>query len=92
MDPVAAQVVVQVDPTVTGAKLGQLEAAVAGSSGAARIERLPGRLSLNISGGDAIYGGGYRCSLGFNAQRQHLLLPDCGPLPTWPPPGSPTPP
>jgi streptogrisin D len=68
VDPVTAQVVVQVDPTVAGATLGRLQAAVARSGGAARIERLSGRLSLNISGGDAIYGSAYRCSLGFNVR------------------------
>jgi streptogrisin D len=68
VDPVTNQVVINVDSSVTNAKLRQLEAAVAGSAGGARIERIPGRLSLNISGGDAIYGSVYRCSLGFNVR------------------------
>jgi hypothetical protein len=29
---------------------------------------VPGTLATTISGGDAIYGGAYRCSLGFNVQ------------------------
>ncbi|GIF57087.1 S1 family peptidase [Asanoa iriomotensis] len=68
VDPVANQVVVDVDTTVKGAKLAAIEAAVAASKGAARLERLPGKLSKNISGGDAIYTGGGRCSLGFNVR------------------------
>jgi streptogrisin D len=68
VDPLAAQVVVQVDTSVTGARLDNLRASVARSGGAARLEFLPGRLSKLISGGDAIYGGGYRCSLGFNVR------------------------
>jgi streptogrisin D len=68
VDPVANQVVVDVDTTVKGAKLAALENAVAASKGAARIERLPSVLSKNISGGDAIYTGGARCSLGFNVR------------------------
>lgn len=68
VDPLTAQVVVQVDTTVTGARLDNLRASVARSGGAARIEHLPGPLSKLISGGDAIYGGGYRCSLGFNVR------------------------
>lgn len=35
---------------------------------AVRLEHEAGVLSLNISGGQAIYGGGSRCSLGFNVR------------------------
>jgi streptogrisin D len=68
VEPMANQVVVSVDSTVTGAKLAQVEAAVKRLGDAARIERSAGTLSVNIRGGDAIYGGGYRCSLGFNVR------------------------
>ena len=34
----------------------------------ARVERIEGSLSTTVSGGQAIYGGGYRCSLGFNVR------------------------
>jgi len=67
-DPVTNQVVVEVDSTVTGAKLAALQSAVAASKGGARIEKMAGKLSLTISGGDAIYTGGSRCSLGFNVR------------------------
>ncbi|GIF64415.1 hypothetical protein Ais01nite_24500 [Asanoa ishikariensis] len=68
VDPVTNQVVVEVDSTVTGTKLAALRSAVIASKGGARIETMAGKLSLNISGGDAIYTGGSRCSLGFNVR------------------------
>ncbi len=69
VDPATNQVVVSVDPTVTGAKLERVKAAAARANGAVRIEAEAGVLSLRISGGQAIYaGGGGRCSLGFNVR------------------------
>lgn len=69
VDPVSNQVVVNVDSTVTGAKLAQLNAAVARLGDTVRVESTPGALSVRISGGDAIYGGQFRCSLGFNVRK-----------------------
>jgi streptogrisin D len=68
VDPMSNQVVVTVDSTVTGAKLAAVRATVAKLGDAARIESTPGTLSTEISGGDAIYAGGSRCSLGFNVR------------------------
>jgi streptogrisin D len=68
-DPMTNQVVVSYDTTVTGAKLAQLQAAVARLGDAVRVEAAPGVLSTRIAGGQAIYSGGYRCSLGFNVRR-----------------------
>jgi len=68
VDPKTDQVVVSVDQTVTGAKLGTVKAATARFGSAARIERVSGTFSMRIRGGDAIYGGQYRCSLGFNVR------------------------
>ncbi|WP_250007308.1 S1 family peptidase [Actinoplanes sp. M2I2] len=68
IDPVSNQVVVEVDSTVTGAKLAAVEATVAKLGDSARIEKTSGALTTRISGGDAIYGGGGRCSLGFNVR------------------------
>jgi streptogrisin D len=68
VDPVTNQVVVSMDPTVTGAKLDQIKT-VAGQFGdAVRYETLSSPLTLFISGGDAITTGGSRCSLGFNVR------------------------
>jgi streptogrisin D len=68
VDPATNQVVVDVDVTVTGTKWSKLQADIAATGGAARVERLPGKLQRTITGGDAIYGGGSRCSLGFNVR------------------------
>ncbi|MEU7572504.1 S1 family peptidase [Micromonospora sp. NPDC049240] len=67
-DAATNQVVVSVDSTVTGAKLERVKAAAARTGGAVRIEAEAGTLTTRISGGQAIYTGGYRCSLGFNVR------------------------
>jgi streptogrisin D len=66
VDPASNQVLVSVDQSVTGAKLSKVRAAVAKLGGAARMERVDGTFKKFITGGDAIFGGGFRCSLGFN--------------------------
>ena len=68
VDPVTNQVLVSADSTVSGANFAGLQAAVAKSAGAARLERVAGKFDLFISGGDAIYTGSSRCSLGFNVR------------------------
>ena len=68
VDPISNQVVVSVDSTVTGAKLAAVRATVAKLGDKARIESVPGALRVEISGGDAIYVSGARCSLGFNVR------------------------
>jgi streptogrisin D len=66
-DAATNQVVVEVDSTVTGAKLAKVEAVAQRFNGAVRIQSTPGTLSTRLNGGQAIYaGGGGRCSLGFN--------------------------
>ncbi|SFW79671.1 S1 family peptidase [Amycolatopsis australiensis] len=66
IDPRTGQVRVTADPTVTGAALARLTAAVHGFGAKARLERTAARLRPLLSGGDAIWGQGLRCSLGFN--------------------------
>jgi streptogrisin D len=68
VDPVSNRVVVSVDSTVTGAKLAAVKATVAKLGDKARLESISGSLSVEISGGDAIYVSGARCSLGFNVR------------------------
>ncbi|BCY14000.1 hypothetical protein L3i22_090880 [Actinoplanes sp. L3-i22] len=68
VDPVTNQVVVSVDESITGAKLAAVKATVAKLGDSARIETIAGKISTRISGGDAIYVSGARCSLGFNVQ------------------------
>ena len=67
-DPTTNQLVVTVDSTVTGAAFGRLQAAVARSGSRARVVRTDSPLIQFIAGGDAIYGGQFRCSLGFNVR------------------------
>lgn len=66
VDTSAQQVVVTVDSTVKGARLDKVKRAVADLDGTARLQTVAGSFHLDISGGDAIYGSKYRCSLGFN--------------------------
>jgi streptogrisin D len=68
VDPATNQVVVSVDSTVTGAKLDTVLAAVKQHGDGARIEYVAGTFATHISGGQAIYSTGGRCSLGFNVR------------------------
>ncbi|MBF9132670.1 alpha-lytic protease prodomain-containing protein [Plantactinospora sp. S1510] len=68
VDPVSNQVVVDVDSTVTGAKLAKVNAVAARFGGAVRVQAVAGTLSTTVSGGQAIYTSGARCSLGFNVR------------------------
>lgn len=71
VDPRTNRIVVSVDRTVQGARWTRLEKAVR-SLGAdtARIQKSAGQFKAFSEGGDAIFGGGARCSLGFNVTTQ----------------------
>jgi hypothetical protein len=60
------EVVVTVDSTVSGARLAAVRGAVQRLSGSARLQVAAGTFKAEITGGDAIYGSRFRCSLGFN--------------------------
>lgn len=66
IDPLTNQVLVTADSTVSAADLDRIESVTDRFAGAARIERTPGELTTLVMGGDAIFTGGARCSLGFN--------------------------
>ncbi|MFD7549839.1 S1 family peptidase [Streptomyces sp. NPDC059816] len=67
VDPVTNRIRVTADRTVTGERWDRLTRAVAGlGDSVARIERSTGEFAPFVEGGDAIFGGGSRCSLGFN--------------------------
>jgi streptogrisin D len=66
VDPATDQVVLSVDSSVTGSRLVQVTSAARELGNTVRMEYVPGEFHTDISGGDAIYGGQYRCSLGFN--------------------------
>ncbi|MCM2387057.1 S1 family peptidase, partial [Streptomyces albipurpureus] len=71
MDPRTNQVLVMADRTVKGERWDRLEASVRDlGPGVARIKKSAGEFKLFLEGGDAIFGGGARCSLGFNVTTQ----------------------
>ncbi|MEN8651305.1 S1 family peptidase [Streptomyces sp. 21So2-11] len=71
VDPRTNQVLVTADRTVTGDRWNRLETAVESlGAGTARIQKSTGEFKPFIEGGDAIFGGGARCSLGFNVTTQ----------------------
>jgi streptogrisin D len=72
VDTAAHQVVLSISGGAKGARLDALLATAARHGSAVRVERLPGTLTNYIRGGDAIYTGGARCSLGFNVRNSSL--------------------
>ncbi|OLZ72648.1 serine protease [Streptomyces sp. IMTB 2501] len=60
------RVVVTVDSTVSKAAIARIKRLAGANAEALTIKHTSGKFSKLISGGDAIYGGQYRCSLGFN--------------------------
>ncbi|AEN09091.1 MULTISPECIES: S1 family peptidase [unclassified Streptomyces] len=66
VDPVSNKVVVTADRTVDSASWDKLGAVVKGLGGKAQLNRTAGEFKPLIAGGDAIWGNGGRCSLGFN--------------------------
>lgn len=84
VDPRVNAVVVSMDQSVTTQKAALLRAVTKGFGTAVRIERVAGRFRplVAIAGGDAIYGGPFRCSLGFNVlkgtTRYFLTAGHCG--------------
>ncbi|CAK7282100.1 MULTISPECIES: S1 family peptidase [Streptomyces] len=66
VDPATNRVVVTVDSTVSQAEIAKIKKQAGTDAGALAIKHTPGTFKPLISGGDAIYGGQYRCSLGFN--------------------------
>ncbi|MFF7983982.1 S1 family peptidase [Streptomyces sp. NPDC007901] len=66
VDSKTDRVVVTADSTVSKAEIAKIKRQAGANSGALTIKRTPGTFKKLITGGDAIYGGAYRCSLGFN--------------------------
>ncbi|MFR9794947.1 S1 family peptidase [Streptomyces sp. MS06] len=67
VDPRTDRIRVTADSTVTGDTWDRLAAAVHGlGPGMATLQKSAGTFRTFLSGGDAIFGGGARCSLGFN--------------------------
>lgn len=68
IDPRGNEVDVTADRTVSRAEMARLRAVTSRFTGRTDLDRTSGRLSPYIAGGQAIYGGGSRCSLGFNVR------------------------
>jgi streptogrisin B len=66
VDDAADRVVVTVDSTVSKAEVATIKRSVGDGAAAIRIEHTAGAFRPLLSAGNAIYGGQYRCSLGFN--------------------------
>ncbi|MEU6668946.1 S1 family peptidase [Streptomyces sp. NPDC046727] len=66
VDSKSNRVLLTVDSTVSKAEIATIKKQAGANAGALTIKHTPGRFSKLITGGDAIYGGSYRCSLGFN--------------------------
>ncbi|WP_419997146.1 S1 family peptidase [Streptomyces boninensis] len=63
------KLLVTVDKSVTGKELAKIKKATADFGEAVEINRTEGTFRKYVAAGDAIYGGGSRCSLGFNAEK-----------------------
>lgn len=71
VDPRTNQILVTADTTVTGERWDTLESTVRSlGDGVARIQKSAGEFKPFLEGGDAIFGGGARCSMGFNVTTQ----------------------
>jgi streptogrisin B len=66
-DAASGRVVVTVDRGVSTAQIATLKRFAGANAGALRIVHAAGTFTPLLSAGNAIYGGSYRCSLGFNA-------------------------
>lgn len=66
VDPSRNKVIVTADETVTGARWDNLVSTVESMGDRATLQRSPGTFRLFAEGGDAIFAGRSRCSLGFN--------------------------
>ncbi|MET9511779.1 S1 family peptidase [Streptomyces flavidovirens] len=69
IDPRTNQVSVEADQSVSARELARLKKVADAQDGAVRISRVPGTFKREVAGGDAIYGGGYRCSAAFNVSK-----------------------
>jgi streptogrisin B len=69
VDPSTDKVVVTADKTVSKSELARIRTSAGVDASSLTIRYASGRFRPLISAGDAIYGGQYRCSLGFNVTK-----------------------
>ncbi|MFE6510899.1 S1 family peptidase [Nocardioides sp. NPDC057767] len=87
-DEATGKVVVTADSTVSKGELAKVTKAAGANAEALTVKRAEGTFTTLLSAGDAIYGSGYRCSLGFNVQSgssyYFITAGHCGDVvPTW---------
>jgi streptogrisin B len=88
VDGASDRVVVTADRTVSAAEVATIKESAGANAGVLRIKHVRGAFRALLSAGDAIYGGQYRCSLGFNvvsgSTYYFLTAGHCGKLAdTW---------
>lgn len=66
VDAKSDRVVVTADRTVSAAELAKIKRTAGNNADKIKVKREKGTFRAMGAAGDAIYGGGYRCSLGFN--------------------------
>ncbi|MFG3494681.1 S1 family peptidase [Streptomyces sp. NPDC047928] len=69
LDPRTNQIAVEADQSVSARDMAKLRKVAASLDGAVRVSRVPGVFQREVAGGDAIYGGGSRCSAAFNVTK-----------------------
>ncbi len=67
-DKATGKVVVTADQSVSAGEIAEIRKAAGNRAGNLEIKRTPGTFNKLIAGGEAIYTGGGRCSLGFNVR------------------------
>ncbi|MET9437078.1 S1 family peptidase [Streptomyces sp. NPDC006551] len=67
-DQATGKIVVTADSTVSAAEIAKIRKAAGDGATSLEIKRTPGTFNKLIAGGQAIYAGGGRCSLGFNVR------------------------
>lgn len=72
LDPRTNQIVVEADASVSARDMARLREVAASLDGAVRVTRVPGVLTREVAGGDAVYGGGSRCSAAFNVTKNDV--------------------
>ncbi|CAL9307680.1 S1 family peptidase [Streptomyces sp. SudanB25_2051] len=72
LDPRTNQIAVEADSSVSARDLARLRQVAASLDGAVRVSRVPGVFTREVAGGDAIYGGGSRCSAAFNVTKNNV--------------------
>src|SRR4051812_44749352 len=66
VNPATDRVVVTADSSVSRAEISSIRQDAGNSASAIRVKHASGTFAPLLSGGDAIYGNRFRCSLGFN--------------------------